>query len=632
MFERFTTIRRRATALRPAVLFLIAAATATAAGLALTACTAAPDGPDGQAAESASEADCAAADTAASAADSGEAAVYDKTEVVYSTLDANGSPTATYVVNQFDVDEPGTVTDHGAYDAVTNLTDGTALACTGETVEFSAPAGTFYYQGDMPDARLPWTVDIAYTLDGSPVSADELGGSAGNLEMTVSTSRNENQENSAFYDSFMLQMTITIPTSKISSLACDGSVIASAGANTVVTCTVLPGRDATFTLTGHVDDFSMAGIQIAALPSAQMVDAPDAGELTGGMTALSEAVARLSYGAASLAYGTDELADGSRAFGGGLAELSASGPALVNGSQQMKTALDGLAAALDGFDPDALEGLSSLPGVLRSAADSLDSAASSAEGLSSSYGEACASLGRSIDALRNLPAVSDGEIAQLESDVAGTPAESTAAALAQSYRSARDTVAAYDRALPALEEAGRVIDLMGNAETAAQAHATADTMRALADELEESGPDLAEQVAQAVEGLRAFADRYASFHDGLAAYVDGVTDLAAGYPDLHGGIAGTHEGVQALSGGLALLNAQTAELPEAMRSSVESMAAEYAFPEFDPASFVSSDNEHVSSVQFVMTTAPITVPAAPAPDEGDASDEGILDRLMALFS
>src|SRR5699024_2024936 len=101
-------------------------------------------------------------------------AVWQKSEVVYASLGAEGGVRDVYVVNRFDVEAAGTVVDHGDYAAVQNLTSEAELSREGDATVFEAEEGTLYYQGDAARAELPWNVAISYRLDGKEVPAEEL--------------------------------------------------------------------------------------------------------------------------------------------------------------------------------------------------------------------------------------------------------------------------------------------------------------------------------------------------------------------------------------------------------------------------------------------------------------------------
>ncbi len=68
-----------------------------------------------------------------------------KDEVVYATLGQTGSVDAIYVVNHFSSAAGKSITDHGAYSSVVNLTNTNELSVSGDTVSFT-PAGRGHHR------------------------------------------------------------------------------------------------------------------------------------------------------------------------------------------------------------------------------------------------------------------------------------------------------------------------------------------------------------------------------------------------------------------------------------------------------------------------------------------------------
>jgi len=88
----------------------------------------------------------------------GENAQATKEEVVYVSLKGNGSFNKAYVVNAFDMERAGRVVDYGPYTAVSNLSTEGQITLDNGKVEFDAPKGRFYYQGNLDSAELPWHI------------------------------------------------------------------------------------------------------------------------------------------------------------------------------------------------------------------------------------------------------------------------------------------------------------------------------------------------------------------------------------------------------------------------------------------------------------------------------------------
>ncbi|MCB7039364.1 hypothetical protein [Eggerthella sinensis] len=558
---------------------------------------------------------------------SSSTATYQKSEVVYASLSAAGAPEAVYVVNRFDVEKPGTVVDHGDYTKVQNLTNETELARQGDTTTFEVEEGTLYYQGDAASTTLPWDVALVYELDGKKVKAEDLAGASGNLTIQVTTKQNASVD-PAFYDSFMMQVTFTLPGDAASDVAAEGATLASAGEDTTVAFTVLPGHDGDFTLTAKVQNFKMAGAQFAALPYSSIIEMPDTDQMVSGMTNLSDAVSALADGTASLASGVDELTSGAQslssgasAFGQGLNQLSGSSSTLVNASGEIKGALAAIAGGLQNTDLSQLDQLAQLPAGLNQLADGL---AQMREGYDTAHGM----LGAAI---AEIPAasLSEDQIRDLVTLAASSTNPDDAATvdvLLSTYQAAQKVSYLYGQLAPAFD---------ASSEGLAQQEAALRSMAASLDSAVGGGQ--LDQLTQLASGLGELSGQYGQFHDGLAQYASGLSSLASNYNQLASGTAdlaqGTGQlasGAGELSSGMGQLNASTITLPETMKEQIAEMTADYDFPAFDPVSFVSSDNANVQAVQFVMTTAAIEQPEAPQ-EEAPEEELTIWDRFVALF-
>lgn len=578
-------------------------------------------------------------------ASAGSTATFEKSEAVYANLAADGAPEAVYVVNRFDVEAAGTIVDEGDYEAVRNLTNETALEREAGRTVFEAEEGAFLYQGDASQAVLPWNVSIAYELDGRSVRADELAGASGDLAIHVATSRNDAVD-PAFYDSFMLQITFTLPDGSCSDVAAEGATIARAGQDATVAFTVLPGHDADSRLTARVQDFSMAGAQIVALPYSSVVDVPDADGLASGMDDLSSAVSELTEGTESLAAGVDGLTGGARdlssgavAFGDGLSALDGSSSELVGASARIEGALSRIADGLSNADFSQLDQVGQLPTVLRNLADALDLLQGVVTNVQAGYDTARTALDGAVKAIPD-DTVSSNDINALKALTApGSSEADTVDKLAAAYTAARAVKTAYGDGA-AFTQAHSLLALLSADKTTNGSLAQhAEALRVVASQIESSvDPDQLAQLSGLADGLVQLSGEYARFHGGLSQYASGLSALSGNYARVESGTEaladGTGElaqGAARLSGGMGELNAATIELPETMRRQIEEMTADFDFPAFDPVSFASPANENVTDVQFVMATAAIEKPKAQEVEEPQA-EPTIWDRFLALFS
>lgn len=237
-----------------------------------------------------------------------------KEEVIYANLDASGTVTGVYAVNSFAVQAGDTVTDHGSYTAVRNMTTTDPLEHSGDTITATmAQDGKLYYEGTMDTATaLPWLVKLTYTLDRAEIAPEELGGKSGALTIRLQVSRNPDCTGD-FFDQYALQVTMTLDTDRAQNIVADGATMANVGSNKQLSYILLPGSDSDVTVTADVTDFAMNAISLNGVKLRLNLDL-DGADLTGMLD-------RLQSGSVQLDDGANALADGIAQLDAGAAQL-----------------------------------------------------------------------------------------------------------------------------------------------------------------------------------------------------------------------------------------------------------------------------------------------------------------------
>lgn len=275
-----------------------------------------------------------------------------KEENIYASLESDGSLENAYVVNCFILEKPGRIEDYGEYETVVNLTTTEALQANEGKVSTNAPAGRFYYQGNISNIELPWLIKIKYLLEGKEVDAAELSGAEGSLQIQIEIRKNPNGQGS-FADHYTVQTTITLDGGLCSEIEAKGAAIANAGGNKVISFTMLPGGEADYTISAIVSDFKMEGIQISALPVSMNIEMPDTSLFSDELSQLTQGIAQLDDGAKELDLGTKELSDGAEQLKNGMKKLQ---PGITGISEGMQ-ALDAQGASLTNGYEELLMGL-----------------------------------------------------------------------------------------------------------------------------------------------------------------------------------------------------------------------------------------------------------------------------------
>ena len=265
-----------------------------------------------------------------------------KEEVIYANLTASGEVTGVYAVNSFAVQAGDTVTDHGSYTAVRNMTTNDAVSQSGDTVTVNVTEdGKLYYEGTMDAATaLPWVVKLTYTLDGQEISPDELGGKSGALAIRLQVSRDPDCTGD-FFDKYALQVTMSLDTDLARNIEAPGATVANVGGKKQLSYILLPGADSDVTVTADVTDFVMDAVSLNGVRLNLNLDLGDV-DLTGMLD-------QLQNGSVQLDDGANALADGIAQVQAGIDTLNGNSGALTGGSAQVRAALTQMQTALNGI-------------------------------------------------------------------------------------------------------------------------------------------------------------------------------------------------------------------------------------------------------------------------------------------
>ncbi|MBU8597456.1 hypothetical protein CHH78_12895 [Shouchella clausii] len=572
----------------------------------------------------------------------GHGEVAAKDEVVYANLLANGSLKDIYVVNGFDVATEGDISDFGAYEQVINLTDLSPIEQSEDGWQVTAPAGMFYYQGNLPaDTELPWIFDISYSLDGQSINPQELIGESGLVEIAIEVKQNEKAD-TVFFENYLLQLSVPLQSDVFHNIEAPDATIANVGKDKQAAFTVMPEESASFHLSADVEQFEFTGIEISALPASMAVEAPDTGELEEEMGTLTGAIGELATGMGEIKKGMDELADGlsqledgSSDYQAGSEELALSGDELVQASSEIEAGLYELSSSLS--EASAPEADVALDDTLFAAFDELSAgmseAAAGLEELSTHYGEAYGALKAAVESIPE----SDLTEEDIQTLYESNPNSDTLAQLVAYYQAGQEIKGTYAAVKEGLDAVQPVLE-----ESKAGLEDIAAGIDELASSLQEAlgAIDIGEGFAQLSEGIDEVASQYSQFHEGLADYTGGVSQLNDSYAHIHEGIGETAEGSTELSSGMEdihngakELEEATADVPEQMQAEIDDMLSQYDKSDFEPVSFVSPENNDViENVQFVFQTERLTLPEETQTEEDNTEENvSLWQRFLQLF-
>lgn len=573
-------------------------------------------------------------------------AEYTKYENVYASLGADGKASDAYIVNHFSVKDAGDIVDYGKYQKVRNLTTLENLTTKNNRVEFKADDGEFYYQGKVKNVELPWNYTIDYELDGKKMTAKELPGKNGKLKITFKSSKNEAVEKD-FYDHYLMQVSLSLDCKKAENITAEGATIADAGENKQLSFTVLPGNDAEFVIEADVNDFSMSGFSIAAVPYSMQIDkdALNTDDFTGQITELTDAVSKLNEGTDSLKDGRDklcggnsELLKGSGKIGDGLNVLSSNSSTIISASAQIQSALQQISSQLNQADFSGITRLAELPDGLNQLADALDQMQSGLVTLQTNYAAAYAALDQAMQA-GSETTLTEEEMGALQQSANDNEAAMSAyQKLMASYQQLQVIKGMYQNVKPAFDAVSSTLSSENGSSVAAGIGSVSANIRGIATSMSAvSETDIAGQMDALKSGLSTLASQYGEFHKGLSSYTDGVDLLAGNYGSFQSGMASYLNGTEQLKGGTAELAdgmGQFADgvstMPEEIEKAVDQAMENFSGGDYQAVSFTDDKNSSITSVQFVISTKGIEAAKEKKVDKTEEK-QGFLDRLKALF-
>lgn len=497
----------------------------------------------------------------------------EKQEVVYASLNNAGGMNSVYVVNVLKAAAGQTVQDFGTYDQVVNLTDTSTINQLSDSVILTMPESEtasdteFSYQGSVPNAQIPWNISITYLLDGQEISAEDLAGKTGSLELRIETAQNQSVD-PRYYENYLMQITCTLPMKNATNVKTDQGSIALSGSDVTVSFMVMPDADGNVSLSADVTNFEMSGISFAAIPFSMALDFPDTDSLVSQFDALIDGTEQLHSGAQDLAAGVSSVDAATKQAATGAANLATGATQMTQGLQKYQQGLrDSAAAAQDSVSEEDI--------------------AAARQNYEAALGEYAAAF-----------TVAYGQV--MTENPQMTQQEALQAAAQQ---------------------------LAGSSQEQAMNAALQSLLTVVSTQIASQGA--AEALTGAADGLGSVDDA-SSLLGGSASLGIGAQELASGLDQLAGGTGELASGVGSLTEGTQALAQETQGIPDKVQAEIDALMATYDKSDFEPASFTSSKNTNVTLVQFVMTTDSIKVAEPEQPEEPEA-EETLLDKFFALF-
>lgn len=408
----------------------------------------------------------------------------------------------------------------------------------------------------------------------------------------------------------------------------------------------MPGNDAKFVIKTDVNDFTMSGFSIAAVPYSMDIDMDqfNMDDFTGQISELTDAVDKLNDGVDSLADGLSrlcdgngDLLDGSSQIQSGLAELSSNSAMIADASSKIKGALDTISGQLENADFSGLSQLSELPDGLIKLADALDNIQSGLTALETNYAKAFAALDQLMQTETSAP--TQEELAALQGCIQNNEiAASAYQKLMISYQQLLTIKGTYQNVKPAFEAIQTALGSESEQSVVNGISTVSSNLRGIADSLSAvTGTDLSGQMNALKNGLTSLASQYGEFDNGLSSYTGGVDMLSKNYGAFQNGVTsyldGTvkiKDGSSELADGMGQFADGISDMPTQIQDTIDEMAGSFSGDDYQAVSFTDGKNENITSVQFVISTKGIEKAKAEKATETEKK-QGFWERLKALI-
>ena len=267
-----------------------------------------------------------------------------KSEVVYASLDSDGSAKEIYIVNRFSSQNVGELTDYGDYSSIQSLTMYGNANQDADKIQINKGTENFYYKGKLRSNQLPWKFSFTHKLDGQIIDPIDLSGASGKWEMEINVKPNpeisDAKGKNVWAKNSLIQISLNLADNVSENIMVSNGLVAEAGSNQIVNFTILPNAESSdFKVEAEITDFYLPAMQIAATPfSEEMFDfeMPDFSE-NEKLTALQDATKLLAEGSRKLADGIKELNTGTTELEEALGLIDQGGIDLAIGGKDLSS-------------------------------------------------------------------------------------------------------------------------------------------------------------------------------------------------------------------------------------------------------------------------------------------------------
>nr|WP_317412834.1 hypothetical protein [uncultured Solibaculum sp.] len=194
--------------------------------------------------------------------------VLKKSETVYVTLDAKGSPAKTLVSDWLHTDQANVrVEDQSDLTDIQNVKGDIGPQQKGQRLTWEVPGTDLYYQG-LSDKRLPVEVEIAYYLDGQSIQPQDLAGKSGKVKIEISLKNTQSHlvdvdgQSATMYTPILAVGGMILPEETFQNIQIENGTLLGDGAKQAAVFVSLPGLEESLGLS----DIDLPGMDSLSFP------------------------------------------------------------------------------------------------------------------------------------------------------------------------------------------------------------------------------------------------------------------------------------------------------------------------------------------------------------------------------
>lgn len=301
----------------------------------------------------------------------------DKQETVYVIAKADGN-VEKVIVSELLKNNKGDdkINDSSNLSNIINTKNDAAYTMQGDALVWEAEGDAVYYRGDSEN-EVPVAFNISFKLDGKDVSADEIAGQSGKLEMTFNYKNNLSQKvtidgkETEIYVPFVMVSGMIVDNDIFSNVSVTNGKVIDNGDKSIVVGMALPGLNAnlgfeevlvpeSFTVTADVKDFKLATTLTLATNDVfnhfGFDGITDTSDIETMIATLTESVKALADGTSDVYNGLNTLSEKVGELVAGIDTLTEAAKALQAGAATLNTGLN----TIDGKLVELSTGLTTL--------------------------------------------------------------------------------------------------------------------------------------------------------------------------------------------------------------------------------------------------------------------------------